>query len=341
MTSLAAMNTLAVPSMADDVRLIRCMEDLVRACADARARGVRPVVLGGGSNVVLPERVEAPVCLIRNRGLTARRTAGGVEITAAAGECWHDLVRWSLGQGFSGLQNLALIPGRVGAAPVQNIGAYGEELASRFVEAQVLSLDSGESLRMGSEEMAFGYRTSLLKTTPGTYVILSLTLRLETQNPMINDSYPDVAEELGRMGRGRMPRPVDVAEAVVRVRRRKLPDPRFVPNAGSFFKNPVIDDGRYRELVRTHGALKHYPDPGGVKLAAAQLIDQTLSAMRGAAPWAASDAPVRVWDRQPLVLTNPGRRPAKEVLEVASQIQAAVMDRFAVRLQMEPDLIAS
>jgi UDP-N-acetylmuramate dehydrogenase len=335
------MNTLGVPSEAADVRWIRGVEDLERACADARGLGLRPVVLGSGSNVVLPERIEAPVCLIRNRGLAVRMTADGVEVTAAAGECWHDLVRWSLGQGFAGLENLALIPGSVGAAPVQNIGAYGEELAARFVEAQVLELASGRRLRMVSADMAFGYRTSMLKADPGAFVIISLTLRLETRKPVINDRYPDVAEELKRMGRARTPRPVDVAEAVVRVRRRKLPDPRSVPNAGSFFRNPVIDEAHYRALVRRHGPLKHYPDPDGVKMAAAELIDRTLMAAEEPVAWAEPDAPVRVWDRQPLVLTNPGRRPATEVLEVAGQIQAAVMDRYAIRLQMEPDLIVS
>jgi UDP-N-acetylmuramate dehydrogenase len=263
-----------------------------------------------------------------------------VDVTIAAGERWHDLVRWSLGQGFSGLENLALIPGDVGAAPVQNIGAYGAELADRFLGAEVVDMETGTLLRMGREEMSFGYRTSLLKGSPGAFVILSITLRLQAGGRSMTDRYPDVTEELDRMGRSRTTRPIDVAEAVVRVRRRKLPDPRFVPNAGSFFKNPVVAEDVFRTLERKHGALKRYPDPGGVKLAAAELIDHCRRASDEPVAWAQPDAPVRVWHRQPLVLTNPGRRPATEVLAVAGQIRQAVERRFDVRLQMEPDLIA-
>ena len=141
------------------------------------------------------------------------------------------------------------------------------------------------------------------------------------------------------MGRNGRPSAVHIAEAVVRVRRRKLPDPRVVPNAGSFFKNPVIRASTYRELEQRHGPLRHFPDPEGVKLATAQLIDRCMRAARSPVSWADPDAPIRVWDRQPLVLTNPGRRPAAEVLAVADRIRQAVADRFGIRLEMEPDVI--
>jgi UDP-N-acetylmuramate dehydrogenase len=333
-------NTLGVPAYASLVRRITSADELEHARREAQAQGQRPVVLGGASNVVLAERIEAPVFLIRNRGIQVQRNSDSVDVTIAAGERWHDLVRWSLGQGFSGLENLALIPGDVGAAPVQNIGAYGAELADSFLGADVVEMETGKRLRMGREEMSFGYRTSLLKGAPGAFVILSITLRLQADGQSVNDRYPDVKEELDRMGRSRTTRPVDVAEAVVRVRRRKLPDPRFVPNAGSFFKNPVTTEEDLRGLERKHGSLKRYPDPGGVKLAAAELIDHCRRISDGPVAWAQPDAPVRVWHRQPLVLTNPGRRSAAEVLEVAGQIRQAVELRFGVRLQMEPDLIA-
>jgi len=134
---------------------------------------------------------------------------------------------------------------------------------------------------------------------------------------------------------------VDVAEAVIRVRRRKLPDPRFVPNAGSFFKNPVVEESAFRLLSGRHGPLKHYPDPDGVKLAAAELIEKCLKAAEVPVSWADQGAPIRVWDRQPLVLINPGHRPADEVLAVAARISQAVEDRFGIRLQLEPDVIGA
>ncbi len=337
------MNTLAVPAAADDLLLITSTKELQSARRAALAAGVSPVVLGGGSNVVLPERITEPVWLIRMRGLSVERAENGVHVTVAAGENWHSLVRWSLGQGLSGLENMALIPGSVGAAPVQNIGAYGEELSATFVGAEALNMTTGRVERLGAGELAFGYRTSSLKTSPGAYVILSITLRLrepgDTPGDRVNARYPDVAEELRRMGRNRNPRAVDVAEAVVRVRRRKLPDPRFIPNAGSFFKNPVVSLSEFQALEKRHGPLKHYEDPAGVKLAAAELIERYVKGAGVPVPWAERGAPIRVWDRQPLVLTNPGRRSAREVLAVADQIRAGVDGKFGIRLQLEPDVI--
>ena len=340
MKSLADLNTLAVPARARVLHRIDCVEDLLRVWRVGQEQGWLPRLLGGGSNVVLAEQISAPLCLMRIRGIGAAAAQDGVHVRAAAGESWHGLVRWSLGQGLSGLENLALIPGSVGAAPVQNIGAYGVELAERFVVADVLDMATGALRQMHSEEMAFGYRSSQMKGAPEKYAVLSLTLRLDGSPTGVNASYPDIAEELARMGRAEAPAPVQVAEAVIRVRRRKLPDPRVMPNAGSFFKNPVVSTETYARMVGIHGALKSYPDPGGVKLAAAQLIERCMRADEGERSWAQADAPIRVWSRQPLVLTNPGRRPATEVLAMADQIRDAVRSRFDVRLQMEPDLIA-
>ncbi len=343
MTALDALNTLGVPSTARALHRIESSSHLLEFWREGQAQGWQPRLLGGGSNVVLAEEISSPLCLMRIRGIRATAKPDGVHVRAAAGENWHGLVRWTLGRGLSGLENLALIPGSVGAAPVQNIGAYGVELAERFVAAELLDLVTGEVQQMGSAEMAFGYRSSLMKRTPDRFAVLSLTLRLDGSPHGVNTSYPDIREELARMGRSKLPNPLDVAEAVVRVRRRKLPDPRKVPNAGSFFKNPVVTADEFSALAAGlqpgESTLKQYPDTDGIKLAAAQLIEACMN-RHGARPaWAAAGAPVRVWERQPLVLTNPGRRPASEVLAVAGQIRDAVQARFGVRLEMEPDLI--
>ncbi len=339
MSSLAALNTLAVPSTAAALHVVDSVEQLVQVWRDGQAKGWLPRVLGGGSNVVLADTVGSTLCLMRMRGVSAKTAADGIHVRAAAGEDWHGLVRWCLGRGLSGLENLALIPGSVGAAPVQNIGAYGVELAQRFVAVEVLNLSDGRLQTLNGEEMAFGYRTSIMKGAPERFVVLSLTLRLDPTPQGVEVSYADVADELARMGRDSAPTPVDVAEAVIRVRRRKLPDPRTTPNAGSFFKNPVVSEETYAELIDRHGDLKRYPDSGGVKLAAAQLIDACMNRGGQRPSWAAADAPIRVWERQPLVLTNPGQAPASAVLQVADEIRVAVAERFGVRLQMEPDLI--
>jgi UDP-N-acetylmuramate dehydrogenase len=326
--SLTDLNTLGTPSRAGRLYVVRSLEHAEHLAEIARTDGLH--VLGGGSNVVLAERIERPVCWMRIRGLRIERQRAQVEVTAAAGESWHGLVRWSLGIGLSGLENLALIPGSVGAAPVQNIGAYGVELESRFVRLRAIDLENGRIVRLDRGDCAFGYRTSLFRREPGRFVILEVTLALDPTPGEVLTHYGDVAQELDRMG-CRYPGPIAVAEAVVRIRRRKLPDPRFVPNAGSFFKNPVVTRDVYETLQAAEGLQAGYPVEEGIKLAAAELID--LCGFK-----TEQDGPVRVWRRQPLVLTNPGRRPASEVLGYAGRIQAAVADRFDVRLELEPDV---
>jgi UDP-N-acetylmuramate dehydrogenase len=322
------LNTLGVPSRAQRLEQIQSREDLLRLAAEFAAEGY--FVLGGGSNVVLAEAIDQPVCLMCNRGIELVQHGDKVAVTAAAGERWHDLVRWTLGKGLGGLENLALIPGSVGAAPVQNIGAYGVELNNLFLQLQALDVRTGEMIVLDKNACEFSYRSSLFKSHPGRYIISDVTLLLDAHSRGVNVDYPDVAAELTRLGVGR-PRPADVAEAVIRVRRRKLPDPRFVPNVGSFFKNPVISRQQYDALPDTE-SLRHYDDEAGVKLSAAQLIDRSGGKTLRAGG-------LSVWARQPLVLTNPGHQTGREVLAFARQIQDAVRGRFGVRLQIEPDTV--
>ena len=295
-----------------------------------RAGGERALVLGQGSNVVLPERLEQPVVLVGWRGLSLDVQDGEALLTAAAGENWHGVVRHSLGQGWAGLENLALIPGSAGAAPIQNIGAYGVELSERVVEVRVLDR-AGERVRtLDAEACGFGYRDSLFKADPARYVVLSVTLRLARRLAMRLD-YPDVAVELRRQG-VTQPTPRQVAEAVIRIRRRKLPDPRQWGNAGSFFKNPIVDSGQAERLARTEPGLAAYPAAGGVKLAAAQLIDRCgWKGLR----WRG----VGVWHRQPLVLINFGNGSGPDFLALSEQVQRSVRERFGVDLELEPSAL--
>jgi UDP-N-acetylmuramate dehydrogenase len=332
--SLAALNTLGVPSTAQDLVTVRseaALQDLLRGTG--RLRGTSLTVLGGGSNVVLRRHVPGVVCLIRLRGQRLDPgPAGCVELTVAAGETWHDVVRFSLGQGLAGLENLALIPGSAGAAPIQNIGAYGVELADRFVRLNALDASSGAARVFDLDGCRFGYRDSMFKTAAGRrWIITSVTLRLQRRGTLVLD-YPDLLQELERMGNP-TPTAVRVAEAVIRVRRRKLPDPRQIGNVGSFFKNPEVPAPAAAALQLKHPWLTlRSGSAGGVKLSAAQLID--------ACGWKGQRlGPVGVWHRQPLVLVNLGGATGADVIALSDAIRRDVAARFGVTLVPEPELI--
>ena len=325
-------NSLGVECLATNVQVIESAAQAQALVHNSDTAGV--IVIAGGSNVVLANRIELPVWLVRNRGISARVRGDKVEVDIAAGENWHDLVRWTLAQGFYGLENLALIPGSVGAAPVQNIGAYGVELADVFVRLKALDLRSGRVVSLSAEECEFSYRHSMFKGNAHRFVIVDVTLRLSTSDSSsatVKTDYPDIGTELQRMGIV-LPAPIQVAEAVIRVRRRKLPDPRSVPNAGSFFKNPVISSTRADSQQRSFAGLKRFAQAYGIKLSAAELIDRCgFKERRGEG--------ISVWPRQPLVLINPQRADGAAVLAFAGQIQDRVEEQFGIRLEVEPDVI--
>ena len=321
-------NTLGVPCKADRLTVARSEEEMLLAL---RRHGSDLVLLGGCSNVILPRRLRRPVCLVSTRGIDVRPDGDGFLVTARAGENWHGLVRWTLGQGLFGLENLALIPGSVGAAPIQNIGAYGVELAERTESVRVFDRVRGEVGRLPPERCQFGYRTSMFKSEPERYAILDLTLRLDRRGRRVLD-YPDVDRELRRLG-WRNPNPRRVAEAVIRVRRRKLPDPRTWGNVGSFFKNPVVRASEAERLARSVPGLVRHAFGSGVKLAAAQLID--LCGWKGYHAGA-----VGVWHRQPLVLVNRGAATADDFLALARTLRESVLQRFRVPLELEPTVVS-
>jgi UDP-N-acetylmuramate dehydrogenase len=322
-------NTLNVPARARQLAYAHDEAELRRLLRGAEAL----LVLGGGSNVVLNEFVDCAVCLIRNRGIQANLARGQIEVTAAAGESWHGLVRYCLGRGFFGLENLALIPGSVGAAPLQNIGAYGVELAQRLVRLRAMRTSDGQIRTFSCDECDFGYRDSWFKSAgAGEYVVLDVTLGLSAQPELMLD-YPDLQLELRRLGIAR-PTPIHVAEAVIRVRRRKLPDPRHIGNAGSFFKNPIVSAGQARRAqARGKGLVARAVEgqADAVKLSAAQLIDQAQckSDCHGGAA---------VWARQPLVLVNRGGATGADFVALAAQIRNKVGARFGIWLETEPRL---
>lgn len=288
-------------------------------------------VFGNGTNVVLGSEIKGTVVLIRSRGRSLQRDGQDCLLTAAAGENWHDLVRFSLAQGLFGLENLALIPGLTGAAPIQNIGAYGVELSDVFESLEAIHRDTGERKHFDRDACEFGYRTSVFKRgAANPWIIWRVTLRLSSQ-PLLRVQYKDVREELGCLGIDK-PSPVDIAEAVVRVRRRKLPDPRFTPNVGSFFKNPLVSQEEADWLRRRISDLVVWPMEEGntCKLSAAQLIDR--AGLKGLCMNGA-----RVWFRQPLVLVNESAQERASFMTLARHLRTVVADRWGVKLEYEPD----
>lgn len=304
------------------------------------------LVLGGGSNIVLTGDVHALVLKMENRGMAlVDEDARHWIVQAAAGETWHDLVAWTLQQGYPGLENMAFIPGSVGAAPVQNIGAYGLELQDRFHSLDAVDMRTGHSFTLNAAQCGFGYRDSVFKHAPaasggcglaGQAVITQVRLALpKAWKPELE--YTDIQRKMTEWG-WRAPTPQQVFDMVVAIRRAKLPDPALVGNAGSFFKNPVVSAEQCADIIAREPGIVHYPLPDGTaKLAAGWLID--ACGWRGK-----SIGNAGVYERQALVLVNRHtqtgtRATGGEVMTLARAIQASVYERFGIRLETEPVVV--
>ncbi len=347
--SLRALNSFGVEAHAD--RLIELADAghaarLVALLADAPA----PLVLGGGSNVLFTRDPPQPVVRIATRG---RRVLAdgpdGVLVEAGAGENWHEFVAWTLSQGLCGLENLSLIPGTVGASPIQNIGAYGVEMRERFDSLAAFSLRDGAAKRFDARECAFAYRDSVFRRAEGAeWAIVSVRFRLAREAPLQLD-YGEIRDELRAMGVARPGAP-DVSHAVCAIRRRKLPDPARLGNAGSFFRNPLVDAATAASLAARHPEMPRFPVPVGnddvsggaapapgpagplVKLSAGWLIERC--GWKGA-----REGDAGVHDRHALVLVNHGNATGAQIHALAQRIAASVRERFAVSLEPEPTIV--
>ena len=311
---------------------VTCAAQFAALHRDARVANLPVLVLGGGSNVVFTRDFDGLVLIDEIAGRqVVREDDDAWYVEAGGGENWHAFVAWTLENGMPGLENLALIPGTVGAAPIQNIGAYGLEMRTYFDSLVAVELATGRSERFDAAHCAFGYRDSFFKREGrGRFAIASVTFRLPKRwTPRL--AYADVTRELD--ARGIAPdaaTPRDVFDSVVAIRRAKLPDPLVLVNAGSFFKNPVIDAGPFDALRARAPDVVSYPQPDGrVKLAAGWLIDRC--GWKGRALGNAA-----VHDRQALVLVNRGGATGAEVLALARAIQDDVRERFGVELEPEP-----
>jgi UDP-N-acetylmuramate dehydrogenase len=327
---LRAYNTLALESRAAALARVGSEEEVLAACRWAREHSLEVIPLGEGSNVVIAGDLDALVLRQASRGIELVGEEGReVVLRVAAGENWHQLVHWTLAHGFYGLENLALIPGTVGAAPVQNIGAYGVELCAFVVAVHAVSIEGGERVTLCNGECAFAYRDSAFKhRLRDALVICAVDLRLSRQ-PALRIGYPALAEALAGRGRETLT-PADVFDAVVGIRRAKLPDPQLEPNAGSFFKNPVLAADQARLLAGRFPGLPLFPHQGGeFKTSAAWLIERC-----GWKGWRRGG--VGVHPGHALVLVNYGSDSGAELLALAAAITRSVAETFGVRLEVEP-----
>lgn len=287
-------------------------------------------ILGGGSNILLTQDVEALVIHIDLKGIrVVEEDKNEVVVEVMAGENWHELVLWSLEKGYGGLENLSLIPGNIGAAPIQNIGAYGVELKDVFVRCTAVQRDTGKPVIFDREACAFGYRDSIFKqSAKDAYIITAVHLRLTKHNHKRNIAYGAIEAEL-KKNEIIHPTPRDIANAVIALRQRKLPDPKTLGNSGSFFKNPILSKMHFEAFIHAHPQAPHYKvDEEHVKVPAGWLIEQCgFKGKRFGA--------VGVYEKQALVLVNHGAANGGEVLKVVHRIQHEVHQKFGIALQPE------
>ncbi len=290
------------------------------------------LILGEGSNVLLTRDWPGVVLSIVARGIHILEDGGDhALVRVEAGENWNEFVHWSLGRGFAGLENLVLIPGSVGAAPIQNIGAYGVEAREFITTVEAFDRRTGQFVRIDNASCAFAYRDSLFKREPDRYVVCAVEFRLPRRRELHID-YAGVREELAAM-RIDTPSHAAVAEAVMRLRLRKLPDPALIGNAGSFFKNPIVADAQADALQREHPNLPTWPLADGQrKLSAAWLVENC-----GFKGFREGDAGVS--ERHALVLVNHRAASGAQIHALAQHIIDAVAARFEVRLDPEPRIV--
>lgn len=331
--SLSNLNTLNVDCVASKFIALTHEDDLSEAFKQYPLNKTNTLVLGGGSNVILPSKLDQYVLSFKTKApkdgvIIKAEDQASVLIEVEAGVEWDALVEYSVEQAFSGLENLSLIPGSVGAAPIQNIGAYGVEVADMLEQVKAFNVTTKQFEYFAADQCQFGYRDSMFKRNPGQFIIVSVSFRL-SKKPLFMLEYgelaalknsPKLSAEL-------------VRKTVIETRQAKLPDPKTLPNAGSFFKNPLVSSEQLECLKQGFPSIVSYPLPSGeYKLAAAWLIDQ--------AGWKGfRNDHVGIHDKQALVIVNHNQGTQTDILSLAKSLQDTVYEKFKVSLEIEPVVI--
>jgi UDP-N-acetylmuramate dehydrogenase len=347
--ALEPLNTFHIVAKAHSLVRIGSVNDVLAVLADPVLAAQPKFILGGGSNIVITGDIKALVMKVE---ITGKHLVSETDkhwiIEAGAGEDWHDFVTWTVYSGYPGLENLALIPGSVGATPVQNIGAYGVELQDRFYELDAVNLETGESFTLNAAQCAFGYRDSVFKHAAarvgdfglaGKAIITHVRFALpKAWQPVVG--YADLErkilefkEENKYQSAEYLPSSLQIYEWICSIRSAKLPDPNVIGNAGSFFKNPTVSAEQCADIIQREPKIVHYHlDDGTVKLAAGWLID--ACGWKGKSVGNAS-----VYEKQALVIINKGQATGGQVMTLAKSIQTSVYERFGIRLEPEPVVV--
>jgi UDP-N-acetylmuramate dehydrogenase len=329
--SLKTLNTFGLNYKAEFLITVKTENEAIKAIAEA-ADWVKPVlILGGGSNLLFTEDFKGTIIHPDIQGIKIEEKGPDhVIISAGAGVWWDKLVEWAVGNGFYGIENLSLIPGTAGAAPVQNIGAYGVEISDYVEKVRAVSLEDSTVREFLRDECQFGYRNSIFKSDlKGKFLITKVFFRLSTSSAF-NLVYGSLADEVAKAGGATL---ANVRESVIAIRKSKLPDPEVLGNAGSFFKNPVVDITTAETLRKRYPQLPCYVDTtGGIKMAAGWLIEQC--GWKGKRSGNAG-----VYDNQALVLVNYGAATGREIYNLSEEIRKSVWYRFEVELEREVEVI--
>jgi len=331
---ITAYTTLKLKVKANYFAIIREENELQEALAWGHSQKLPVFILGGGSNILFTKNIKALVLKNEIKGVrVVKETEKSVWVEARSGEWWSSLVRFAIDRNWGGIENLYYVPGTVGAAPVQNIGAYGVELKDTFVSLRAIDLKTGKERIFTKKDCAFAYRESVFKNKEkGKYFIISLTLKL-TKNPVLNLDYGDIKIKLNEQGL-KQPSIQQLAEIIRKIRDSKLPNPALYPNAGSFFKNPEISLARFIKLRKDFPEIKSFTGSKSdlIKVSAGWLIEQ--SGFKGKRYGA-----VGMYEKQALILVNYGGATAKQALNHIRRVQAGVYKKFGIKIEPEVNII--
>ena len=329
--SLKPFNTFGIDVIAKEFVAVASIEELVKVL-DTNPTDI--LVLGGGSNMLLTKAVEALVLHVNLKGITEiSKSENSVRIQVAAGENWHELVCWCLDKNYGGLENLSLIPGNVGTAPIQNIGAYGVELKDSFISCEALNIHTKTLKTFTKDDCDFGYRNSIFKQAlKGQYIITSVVFELSSKHHHLKTNYGAIETELNSYGID-PPTIQDVSKAVISIRNSKLPDPKVIGNSGSFFKNPIISLTKFEELQTQFPQMPSYKvSEDAIKIPAGWLIE--TSGFKGK-----TFTNYGVHSKQALVLVNHGGANGTDILNLSLQIQNAIKFIFDIDLETEVNIL--
>jgi len=330
--SLKNYNTFGIPAKAKYFTSFSSEEELIDLLQNNICKTEPLFILGGGSNILLTQDFEGIVLANNIKGINIiSENEHNTSIAVGAGEVWHDFVLWSINKNLSGIENLALIPGLVGASPMQNIGAYGTEVKDVITRVSYIEIESGLKKEIRNSECDFGYRNSIFKEELKGQVVITEVVYKLSKTPLNNIKYGAITEELKRLKKE--PSPASITQAVINIRSSKLPDPKVLGNSGSFFKNPIIETSKFEELKKEFPEMVGYTiSETKTKIAAGWLIDNA-----GLKGYRKADAGVH--KNQALVLVNYGNASGTEIINLAKKVQQKVKEKYGISIEPEVNIL--